>query len=71
MQTAAYESTWAWIEAMSILAITYQFFDLNKEKGLEVSQTVSEKYPDNFALLRLEQFKNITRSRKPSFSHKI
>ena len=33
---------------MSILAITYQFFDLNKEKGLEVSQTVSEKYPDNF-----------------------
>ncbi|MFL3052020.1 MAG: tetratricopeptide repeat protein [Candidatus Neomarinimicrobiota bacterium] len=48
MQTAAYESTWAWIEAMSILAITYQFFDLNKEKGLEVSQTVSEKYPDNF-----------------------
>jgi hypothetical protein len=48
MQIAANESSWAWVEAMSILAITYQFFDLNKEKGLIVSQTISKKYPDNF-----------------------
>ena len=48
MEVAANESAWAWIEAMSILSITYQFFDLNKEKGLLTSQTVSKKFPDNF-----------------------
>ena len=48
MEIAANESDWAWIEAMSILSITYQFFDLNKEKGLRTSQTVSKKFPDNF-----------------------
>ena len=48
MEVAANESAWAWIEAMSILSITYQFFDLNKEKGLLTSETVSKKFPDNF-----------------------
>lgn len=47
MEVAANESSWAWIEAMSILAITYQFFDLNRKKGLLVSQVISKKYPDN------------------------
>ena len=46
MEVAANESAWAWIEAMSILSITYQFFDLNKEKGLLTSETVSKKFPN-------------------------
>jgi len=48
MEIAANESTWAWMEAMSLLSITYQFFDLRKERGLITSQTVSKKYPNNF-----------------------
>ena len=48
MEVAANQSTWAWVEAMSILAITYQFFDLDKKKGLFSSQVISEKYPSNF-----------------------
>ena len=48
MEVAANQSTWAWVEAMSILAITYQFFDLDKKKGLFLSQVISEKYPSNF-----------------------
>ena len=33
---------------MSILSITYQFFDLDKKKGLFSSQVISEKYPSNY-----------------------
>ena len=48
MEVAANQSSWAWVEAMSILAITYQFFDLDKKKGLSSSRVISEKYPNNF-----------------------
>tara|TARA_B100000683_G_scaffold38465_1_gene33824 strand:- start:1110 stop:2177 length:1068 start_codon:yes stop_codon:yes gene_type:complete len=48
MEVAANQSTWAWVEAMSILSITYQFFDLDKKKGLFSSRVISEKYPSNF-----------------------
>ena len=48
MEVAANQSTWAWVEAMSILSITYQFFDLDKKRGLFSSRVISEKYPSNF-----------------------
>ena len=31
MEIAANESSWAWMEAMSILSVIYQFFDLNEK----------------------------------------
>lgn len=48
MEIAAKESSWAWVEAMSILSVVYQFFDINNERGLIVSKTISEKYPKNY-----------------------
>jgi len=65
MEIAATQSPWAWTEAMSILSFIYQFSDINNPRGLEVSRTLAEKYPNNFdfqvhyteALLRNGQLK--------------
>jgi len=48
MEIAANESSWAWMEAMSILSVVYQFFDLNEKRGLFVSRSIAEKYPKNY-----------------------
>ena len=48
MEIAATESSWAWMESMSVLSVVYQFFDLDKKRGLFVSQTIAEKYPNNY-----------------------
>ncbi len=48
MEVAATQSPWAWTEAMSILSFIYQFSDINNSRGLEVSRTLAEKYPNNY-----------------------
>ncbi len=48
MEIVANQGPWAWTESMSILSFIYQFIDIDDEKGLALSQILSEKYPNNF-----------------------
>ena len=48
IEIAATQSPWAWTEAMSILSFIYLFADIDDQRGLEVSRTIAEKYPNNY-----------------------
>ena len=48
MEIAASQGPWAWTESMSILSFIYQFIDIDHARGLELSQALAKKYPNNF-----------------------
>lgn len=48
MEIAASQSPWAWTESLSVLSYIYQFIDIDKVRGLEVSKKLVEEFPNNY-----------------------
>ena len=48
MEISASQSPWAWTESLSVLSYIYQFIDLDIERGLEISEQLVEKFPNNY-----------------------
>ncbi|MBT5096501.1 MAG: tetratricopeptide repeat protein, partial [Candidatus Marinimicrobia bacterium] len=48
MEIAASQSPWAWTESLSVLSYIYQFIDIDKVRGLEVSKKLVKEFPNNY-----------------------